>query len=45
MNRLVPLSRQAGDLVVWVLHSPSPVPATSLTRLPAMEELERAEGV
>ena len=47
VNRLVRLSRQAGDLVVWVLHSEPGSgnvfdPALGHVRL--MEELERAEG-
>ncbi|MFB7506851.1 isochorismatase family protein [Streptomyces broussonetiae] len=47
VNRLVQLSRQAGDLVVWVLHSEPGTgdvfdPALGHVRL--MEELERAEG-
>lgn len=47
VNRLVRLSRQAGDLVVWVLHSE---PGTGSVFDPAlghvriMEELERADG-
>ncbi|MFI6274904.1 isochorismatase family protein [Streptomyces sp. NPDC050988] len=47
VNRLVRLSRQAGDLVVWVLHSDPGSggvfdPALGHVRL--MEELERADG-
>ena len=47
VNRLVRLSRQAGDLVVWVLHSEPGTgdvfdPALGHVRL--MEELERADG-
>lgn len=47
VNRLVRLARQAGDLVVWVLHSEPGSgdvfdPALGHVRL--MEELERAEG-
>ncbi|WP_043664529.1 cysteine hydrolase family protein [Streptomyces xylophagus] len=46
-NRLVRLARQAGDLVVWVLHSEPGSgdvfdPALGHVRL--MDELERAEG-
>jgi nicotinamidase-related amidase len=47
VNRLVRLSRQAGDLVVWVLHSE---PGTGdvfdpvLGHVRLMEELERADG-
>ncbi|KPI18587.1 hypothetical protein OK006_10289 [Actinobacteria bacterium OK006] len=48
VNRLVRLSRQAGDLVVWVLHSGPGTgdvfdPALGHVRL--MEELKRADGV
>ncbi|MCX4816175.1 isochorismatase family protein [Streptomyces sp. NBC_01239] len=47
VNRLVRLARQAGDLVVWVLHSEPGSgdvfdPALGHVRL--MDELERAEG-
>ncbi|MFJ4632313.1 cysteine hydrolase family protein [Streptomyces sp. NPDC088847] len=47
VNRLVRLARQAGDLVVWVLHSEPGSgdvfdPALGHVRL--MEELERADG-
>ncbi|MGW3420108.1 isochorismatase family protein [Streptomyces phaeochromogenes] len=47
VNRLVRLSRQAGDLVVWVLHAEPGSgdvfdPALGHVRL--MEELERADG-
>ncbi|MFD6892437.1 cysteine hydrolase family protein [Streptomyces sp. NPDC059957] len=47
VNRLVRLSRQAGDLVVWVLHSEPGAgdvfdPALGHVRL--MTELERVEG-
>ncbi|MDV5147447.1 isochorismatase family protein [Streptomyces sp. SBC-4] len=47
VNRLVRLSRRAGDLVVWVLHSEPGAgdvfdPALGHVRL--MEELERADG-
>ncbi|MFE3432456.1 isochorismatase family protein [Streptomyces sp. NPDC059171] len=47
VNRLVQLSRRAGDLVVWVLHSEPGTgdvfdPALGHVRL--MEELERADG-
>ncbi|OPG05534.1 cysteine hydrolase [Streptomyces sp. GKU 895] len=47
VNRLVRLAREAGDLVVWVLHSePGSAdvfdPALGHVRL--MEELERADG-
>lgn len=47
VNRLVRLSRQAGDLVVWVLHCEPGTgdvfdPALGHVRL--MEELERADG-
>lgn len=47
VNRLVRLARQAGDLVVWVLHSEPGSgdvfdPALGHVRL--MDELERADG-
>ncbi|MFC8194503.1 isochorismatase family protein [Streptomyces sp. NPDC057298] len=47
VNRLVQISRRAGDLVVWVLHSEPGSgnvfdPALGHVRL--MEELERADG-
>lgn len=47
VNRLVRLSRRAGDLVVWVLHSEPGAgdvfdPALGHVRL--MEEVERADG-
>ncbi|MFI6420232.1 cysteine hydrolase family protein [Streptomyces sp. NPDC050842] len=47
VNRLVRLSRRAGDLVVWVLHSEPGTgdvfdPALGHVRL--MEEVERADG-
>jgi nicotinamidase-related amidase len=47
VNRLVRLARQAGDLVVWVLHTAPGTgdvfdPALGHVRL--MEELERADG-
>ncbi|WP_328771658.1 isochorismatase family protein [Streptomyces sp. NBC_00286] len=47
VNRLVRLARQAGDLVVWVLHTAPGSgdvfdPALGHVRL--MEELERADG-
>ncbi|MER5224188.1 isochorismatase family protein [Streptomyces flaveus] len=47
VNRLVRLARQAGDLVVWVLHTAPGTgdvfdPAVGHVRL--MEELERADG-
>lgn len=47
VNRLVRLARQAGDLVVWVLHSEPGTgnvfdPAVGHVRL--LEELERADG-
>lgn len=47
VNRLVRLARQAGDLVVWVLHTEPGTgdvfdPALGQVRL--MEELERADG-
>ncbi|GCB51647.1 isochorismatase family protein [Streptomyces sp. NL15-2K] len=46
VNRLVRLSRQAGDLVVWVLHSEpgsGGVFDPSLGHVRLMEELERAD--
>ncbi|MFD3661857.1 isochorismatase family protein [Streptomyces sp. NPDC058659] len=47
VNRLVRLARQAGDLVVWVLHSEPGAGGVfdpALGHVRPMEELERADG-